>query len=104
VTVMNNVIVLHLVPAMRRFPVSRLLRHVGLTVDIFCLPVSKRDTVNGTLQKTVNNVIVITFDSGYVEPMSRQSPFTTCEPNCGTRFLQILVINDYPSTHTGDDD
>jgi len=40
---------------------SRRLRQVGQTVDILCFPVSTGDTVNGTLQMTVNNVMIITL-------------------------------------------
>jgi len=44
--------------------VSLILWPVGLTVDIFCLPVSTGDTVNGTLQVTENNVMIIKFRTG----------------------------------------
>jgi len=42
-------------------PIRRLLWQMGLTVDIFCLPVSTQKNINGTLQVIVNNVIIITL-------------------------------------------
>jgi len=59
-------------------------------MDIFCLPVSTRDTIKGMLQLTVNNVMIITFKLTII----------SLGPNQDTKFLHSISISALKSRMT----